>query len=241
MRASPRSGPAIDGRQERADEARRVAAGAGEDVEEPARRRALAVRPGDADEASVAVAAASAMTCCTLSGGIPTSRAATSSGWSGSTAVSALVTASRSRRRARPRRGRARRRCASRSRSRPPGRRRCTGRDRPRRSPSRRAPTAAARIAAPDDAAPPAPDDVDPRPGRIGPAARAGASPREMSAEVRVIDRRPATPASAAAVPAARSSRSVSAAAALASLFAARSPVQRNRRTSAPAASATAT
>ena len=42
------------------------------------------------------VAAASAMTCWTLSGTMPTARAATSSGWSGWTEVTAFVTASRS-------------------------------------------------------------------------------------------------------------------------------------------------
>ena len=162
------------------------------------------------------VAAASAMTCWTLSGTMPTSRAATSSGWSGWTDVTALVTARRSTTAAPA--GVARHGAAS----------LCQSISIPaaRTAPGQR--VRAARIAAGDEG----PDrggmerrarrrratgaeDVDPRAGRgsARPVAR-GARPREMSAEVRVIDRR--RDAGRGQRTSARSMRNVSAAAALA-------------------------
>ena len=81
-------------RQQRARRTPTGRARADQDVDEPAGGRALAVRAGDADEGRPT--AASATTCCHASTGMPASRAAASSGWSGSMAVRALVTASRS-------------------------------------------------------------------------------------------------------------------------------------------------
>ena len=135
---------------------------------------------------------------------------------------------------ARRRRGRAPRRGATRCRSRRRARRRSAGRGRPRRRRSPRAPTAAAWSAAPDDGGATDAEHVDPRPRRDrARPVRAAARPREMSAEVRVIDRRPAAAAVACV---ARSIRNSRAAAALASMLAARSPSHWKRRTSGPAA-----
>ena len=110
-----------------------------------------------------------------------------SSGWSGSTEVIALVTATRSTS------GRPvgaedvrRRRSPTRSGSRPPRRRGSADPARPHRTRSRSRPTAAAWRAAPADAAPPTPMTWMPRPGRDRPRRRGGARPAAISSEVRV-------------------------------------------------------
>ena len=76
VRAGARPGPSRAARrsarrQHRADERRRVRAGRHEHVREPARRRALAVRARRPPTSRRPAAAASAMTCCHASSGMP--------------------------------------------------------------------------------------------------------------------------------------------------------------------------
>ena len=174
---------------------------------------------------SVRPAAASATTCCHGSSGMPAARAAASSGWSGSTAVRAFVTASRCGRedpsRA-PGHGPRQAGC------RPPGGQACIARAHRDRSRSRHHRHAGARSAAALAPAPAAPTTWIRSPATIG---RAASRPGKAGSDSRGVARHEPS----------RSSSSSSAAAALSRLFAERSPDHRWRRTSAPASSATAT
>ena len=249
------------------DERRPVAPAGGGGDADPGRGRSAAARPtkapGSAPPAastptsqpdvvllpcvpatatSVRCAAASATTCCHASSGIPAVRAATSSGLSGSIAVSALVTASRAGG------GSAARTCAGSWRSAtwipaaasagvywlaPPG-----------SQPSTAAPAQAASSAAAEAPAPAAPTTWIRSPGSIGRAARAGASPAPTAAAprtgvmwpgLRVMRRRRSDPPrrgrAAARSPPRRCRR----------LFVLRSPVHRYRRTSGDPTPAIAT
>ena len=95
MRAVAGGPPVSDAGRSAPTNADGSVAGGDQHVDEPAGGRALAVRPGDADQRPPDGRVGDDLLP-RLDAGSRPSRAAASSGWSGSTAVSALVTASRS-------------------------------------------------------------------------------------------------------------------------------------------------